>query len=28
VALGALAIPHRRGGVQAALDWLSESVAA
>ena len=28
VALGTLAIPHCRGGVQAALDWLSESVAA
>lgn len=26
--LAALDIPHRRGGVQAALDWLSESVPA
>jgi len=27
-ALAALRIPHRRGGVQAAIDWLGETVAA
>jgi alanine-glyoxylate transaminase / serine-glyoxylate transaminase / serine-pyruvate transaminase len=26
MALGALAIPHRKGGVQAAIDWLGENV--
>jgi alanine-glyoxylate transaminase/serine-glyoxylate transaminase/serine-pyruvate transaminase len=26
VALGALGIPHNKGGVQAAIDWLSEQV--
>jgi alanine-glyoxylate transaminase/serine-glyoxylate transaminase/serine-pyruvate transaminase len=28
VALGALGIPHGRGGAQAAIDWLSEQVQA
>jgi alanine-glyoxylate transaminase/serine-glyoxylate transaminase/serine-pyruvate transaminase len=28
VALGALGIPHGKGGVQAAIDWLSEQVKA
>jgi alanine-glyoxylate transaminase/serine-glyoxylate transaminase/serine-pyruvate transaminase len=28
VALGALGIPHGRGGAQAAIDWLSEQVKA
>ena len=28
VGLGALGIPHGRGGVQAAIDWLSENVQA
>ena len=26
VALGALGIPHNKGGVQAAIDWLSDQV--
>ena len=26
IGLGALAIPHGRGGAQAAIDWLSETV--
>jgi alanine-glyoxylate transaminase/serine-glyoxylate transaminase/serine-pyruvate transaminase len=26
MALGALAIPHRKGGVAAAIDWLGENV--
>jgi alanine-glyoxylate transaminase/serine-glyoxylate transaminase/serine-pyruvate transaminase len=26
VALGALGIPHGRGGAQAAIDWLSDQV--
>ena len=28
VGLAALGIPHGRGGVQAAVDWLGESVPA
>ena len=28
MALGALAIPHRKGGVAAAIDWLGENVRA
>ena len=28
IGLAALGIPHGRGGVQAAIDWLGESVAA
>jgi alanine-glyoxylate transaminase/serine-glyoxylate transaminase/serine-pyruvate transaminase len=26
VALGALGIPHSKGGTQAAIDWLSDQV--
>ena len=26
ISLGALGIPHGKGGVQAAIDWLSENV--
>ena len=28
MALGALGIPHRKGGVAAAIDWLAEKVKA
>jgi alanine-glyoxylate transaminase/serine-glyoxylate transaminase/serine-pyruvate transaminase len=28
MALGALGIPHRKGGVAAAVDWLSGNVKA
>ena len=28
IALGALDVSHGRGGVQAAIDWLAESVPA
>ena len=28
VALGALGIPHGKGGAQAAIDWLSDQVKA
>jgi alanine-glyoxylate transaminase/serine-glyoxylate transaminase/serine-pyruvate transaminase len=28
IGLSALAIPHGKGGVQAAIDWLAQSVPA